>query len=108
MIRKLVQYQTGNGRVPFREWLISLNDITVRAKIRARLDRLLLGNSGDSKSVGGGVHELRFHSGPGYRIYFGLDGTCLVVLLTGGDKNRQEDDIRQAQEYWQDYLRRRG
>jgi len=108
MVRTLLQYQTSSGRIPFREWLLSLRGIAVRARIRARLDRLLLGNFGDSKNVGQGVQELRFHFGPGYRIYFGLDGACLVVLLMGGDKGRQETDIRQAKEYWQDYLRRRG
>ena len=107
MVRKILQYQALDGSVPFRIWLLSLKDVTTRARIRARLDRLLLGNFGDCKAVGGGVFELRFHFGPGYRVYFGVDQRTLVILLTGGDKSRQSQDINCAVEYWKDYLRRR-
>ena len=108
MIKKILQYQTREGSVPFREWLLSLSDLKVRARIRARLDRLLLGNFGDCKAVGKGIFELRLHFGSGYRIYFGLDDRVIVVLLLGGDKTRQTKDIQKSQEYWQDYLRRRS
>jgi putative addiction module killer protein len=42
--------------------------------------------------------------GPGNRVYFGEDKGALVVLLCGGDKSTQEQDIKKAQEYWKDYL----
>lgn len=107
VIEKILQYRTSNGRVPFREWLLSLRDTNARAVIRARMDRLKLGNFGDYRVVGEGIFELRFHLGPGYRVYFGLDRAKIVILLSGGEKSRQQDDIRTAEDFWKDYLRRR-
>ena len=106
MIKRIIQYETGEGKCPFREWFLSLKDATVRAKIRSRLDRILLGSFGDCKSIGGGVFELRFHFGSGYRVYFGIDQNTIVILLYGGDKHAQERDIHRSQEYWKDYIRR--
>ncbi len=71
-----------------------------------RLRRIRLGNFGDCRSVGEGVCELRIDYGSGYRIYFGQIGTTIVLLLYGGDKSTQAQDIRKAQEYWRDYERR--
>ena len=72
--------------------------------IRARLNRIRLGNFGDCKSVGGGVDELRIDFGPGYRIYFGRDGATVIVVLCGGDKKTQARNISTAQRYWKEYL----
>lgn len=55
-----------------------------------------MGNSGDCKSVGASVTELRVDHGPGYRVYYVQRGTVLIVLLCGGDKSSQETDIRTA------------
>jgi len=60
------------------------------------------------KSVGSGVFEYRIDFGPGYRLYFGRDGEQLVILLIGGTKQRQQDDIATAQTYWRDYKFRKG
>ena len=61
-------------------------------------------NGGNAcKSVGEGVHEYRIDFGPGYRVYFGQDGETLVILLTGGTKNRQQRDIKASHAFWQDY-----
>ena len=103
--RELVEYETENGRCPFSEWLDGLKDIAARAIIRKRLNRIRIGNFGHTRSVGEGVFELKIDFGPGYRVYYGLDGDTLVVLLCGGDKGSQEIDIRKANEYWQDYRR---
>ena len=103
--RELVEYETENGRCPFSEWLDGLKDIAARAIIRKRLNRIRIGNFGHTRSVGEGVFELKIDFGPGYRVYYGLDGDTLVVLLCGGDKGSQERDIRKANEYWQDYRR---
>lgn len=96
-----------NGEKPFWQWLYKIKDRTIRVRIRTRLDRLILGNFGDCKPIGSGVFELRFHFGSGYRVYYGLDGLILVVLLLGGDKRSQGRDIYCAQEFWKDYLRRK-
>ena len=106
--REIEIYLTEEGRAPFTEWLNSLRDIRVRVKIRTRLNRIRLGNFGDSTSVGQGVEELRIDFGPGYRVYYGQAGTKVVLLLCGGDKSTQTQDILQAKRYWKDYKKRSG
>lgn len=69
--------------------------------------RLGEGNLSRVKSVGEGVLECRIDWGPGYRVYFGRDGGMLVILLTGGSKKRQPQDIERAKSLWSDYKRRR-
>jgi len=103
---ELLEYLTEDKKNPFRNWLEGLRDRQARAKIRVRLNRIRLGNFGDSKSVGSGVSELRIMYGPGYRVYFGRKGNSVVILLTGGSKKTQSKDIALAKEYWNDYLRR--
>lgn len=71
------------------------------------LARAAEGNLSAGKSVGAGVSELRVDFGPGYRIYFGRDGTTLIILLAGGTKKRQQRDIETAQDRWTDYKRRK-
>ena len=102
----VVEHTTENGHSPFREWLAELPDREAAARVRVRLARIRLGNFGDCKPVGKGVSEIRVSYGPGYRVYFGRKGDTVVVLLCGGDKRTQEDDIELAQVYWADYLRR--
>ena len=63
-------YRTKDGLQPFVEWIESLKDTIGRATITNRLNRVSLGNYGDCSAVGNGVHELRIHYGPGYRVYF--------------------------------------
>lgn len=104
--KELLIYVTEEGREPFSEWLTSLRDHRARAKIRVRLDRISLGNFGDCHGVGAGVQELRIDYGPGYRVHFGQEGTTIVVLLCGGDKGTQTNDIETARRYWIDYRRR--
>jgi putative addiction module killer protein len=70
----------------------------------ARVARLQEGNYGDCEPVGDGVSELRMFFGPGYRVYFGERANRIVVLLCGGDKRSQNQDIKQAKIYWQEYL----
>ena len=104
--QEIREYLTPSGRNPFREWLHSLKDIRARAVIRVRLNRIRLGNFGDTRAVGDGVHELRIDFGPGYRVYFGRTGRRTVLLLCGGDRSSQTRDIDQAKKFWTDYKRR--
>jgi len=96
-------YVTEDEHTPFTEWLDALRDREARARIRTRLERVAMGNFGDHRSVGGGVMELRFTLGPGYRVYYGMDGKTIVLLLCGGDKSTQQADIRRAKTYWAEY-----
>ena len=80
----------------FRKWERKLKDRKARALIAARLYRLANGLAGDVSPVGGGVSELRIHYGPGYRIYFRQQGATIVILLCGGDKSTQAEDIATA------------
>ena len=101
--RELLNYITEDGRCPFEDWLNGLKDLTGRALIRKRLNRVRLGNLGNIRSLGDGVAELKVDFGPGYRVYFGEDGPRIVVLLVGGDKGSQQRDITKAKDYWRDY-----
>jgi putative addiction module killer protein len=96
-------YRRGES-TPFSKWLASLRDARAVSVVRARLNRVRLGNFGDCKSVGSGVQELRIDFGPGYRIYFGRQGSLVVVLLCGGAKQTQARDLQTAQKYWKEYL----
>jgi putative addiction module killer protein len=101
--REIETYQTQSGREPFTEWFNAIRDTRTQTRIRRRLDRLEKGNFGDCESVGSGVFELRLHFGPGYRIYFGEMDKAIVLLLCGGDKSTQTQDIRRAKTYWLEY-----
>lgn len=80
----------------FARWFSSLRDLSARARIQVRIDRLELGLAGDWRPVGKGVLELRVHYGPGYRVYFVQRDGCVIILLAGGDKRTQTEDIRRA------------
>jgi putative addiction module killer protein len=99
-------YVAANGKRPFAEWLFSLSDRNAAARVQIRLERLRLGNFGDVRSLGKGLSELRIDVGPGYRVYFAIEGKSVVLLLFAGDKATQQKDIRRAREYLADYRRR--
>ncbi|HJS12763.1 type II toxin-antitoxin system RelE/ParE family toxin [Sphingopyxis sp.] len=82
----------------FEKWLRGLRDRRALQRITDRLKRFASGATGDTKSVGDDVHELRFAFGPGYRIYYMWRGSTLVLLLIGGDKDSQARDIAKAKE----------
>ena len=80
----------------YAKWLDSLRDAHARARVLVRVERLAAGNPGDVRPVGEGVSELRIDYGPGYRVYFKKQGRMIVVLLAGGDKRTQSQDIETA------------
>lgn len=104
---EVTEYQDRDGRRPFAEWMDGLRDSTARQRIVGRIVRMQAGNRGDWRSVGAGLFELRVDYGPGYRVYCGQDGPALVLLLCGGDKSTQSQDIGRAHDYWNDYQARR-
>lgn len=93
-------YKDANGKSPFLDWLENLNDRMGRAKIKLHIDKLVRGNFGNCRSVGSGLHELKIHFGPGYRVYFGWIEHRFVLILCGGSKRTQDQDIEKAKKYW--------
>lgn len=103
---KIVVYEDEQENAPWEEWIASLRDTRALFKIATRVQRMSCGNFGDHKSLGDGLWELRIDYGPGYRAYYCMEGTRIVLLLCGGDKRKQSDDIRKARIYKGDYERR--
>jgi putative addiction module killer protein len=99
---EVIVFENNDEREPFTEWVLSL-DTVVRNRIFARIARLQAGNFGDCKQIGTGIFELRCFFGSGYRIYFGKDRDHLIILLFGGDKSSQTNDIHKAEQYWSKY-----
>ena len=93
-----------NDKSAFTEWFDDL-DPTTAARVDRSIRRLEAGNFGAAKALRGGLYELRLHFGPGYRVYYGLDGETLIILLGGGDKHRQSTDIDAARRRWKLYLK---
>jgi len=91
------EYNERGGRSPFREWYDGLNSDAAR-KVTTALYRVGLGNFANAKTVGAGVYECKINFGPGYRVYFGKEGEQTVILLGGGTKQRQQNDIKLALE----------
>jgi putative addiction module killer protein len=104
--RKAVEYTSEAGKKPFAEWLLRLKDRKGRAIILRRINQAEEGNFGSYRDLHDGLFELKIDFGPGYRIYFGIDGDSLIVLICGGDKGGQQRDIFTARKYWADYTGR--
>ena len=100
------EYIDEEGNSPFAKWFERLN-AEAAARVTTALTRLEQGHSSNVKSVGAGVLEYKIGFGPGYRVYFGIDGVLLIILLGGGAKKRQHRDIDLARECWRDYKERR-
>ncbi len=80
----------------FEKWFNSLKDRQAKRIIATRIDRVSYGLLGDIKSIGNGVSELKIDYGPGYRVYCKQQGNVLIILLCGGDKRTQQEDIKKA------------
>jgi len=82
----------------FDKWLRKLRDKRAVAKILLRVQRIEeQGNFGDCESVGGEIRELRIHYGKGYRVYITKQEKTIVLLINGGVKTGQTNDIKRAQ-----------
>ncbi len=102
---KVIAYTTDAGVCPYQEWLKRL-DGSVRFRVQARIMKLKdTSNFGITRDLSHNLFELKFKKlGGGIRVYYGFDHVKLVVLLSGGNKNSQQADIKKAREYWNDYL----
>jgi putative addiction module killer protein len=104
---RVVEYVDARGRSPYARWFNRL-PAQAAAKVTVAVTRMGLGNLSNVKGVGAGVLEYRIDWGPGYRIYFGRDGDELILLLGGGTKKGQQDDIDRAKACWKDYQMRKA
>jgi putative addiction module killer protein len=84
-------------------WLKALKDVTSKARILQRVDRLVAGNPGDYRNLTDGVSELKMDFGPGFRVYYTQRVSELILLWYGGDKSSQELDIAKAIQIAKDY-----
>jgi putative addiction module killer protein len=100
------EYLDQGGHSPLAAWSDRLNR-EAAAKVAAALARIQQGNLSNAKGVGAGVYEYRIDFGPGYRIYFGKDGDRLIILVGGGTKKRQQEDVKTALARWEDYKQRK-
>lgn len=103
MIYDLIIYKPRASRAPFEKWFLSLKDRKTRQIIQSRIDRAAFGNLGDIKSVGDEIFEFRINYGPGFRVYFSIQGKKVLLLLIGGDKQTQSRDIEKAKMYLKDW-----
>jgi putative addiction module killer protein len=99
------EYLDENGSSPFRRWFDAL-DSQAAAIVTIAIGRVADGNVSNVKTIGEGAAELRIDRGPGYRVYFGWRGRTFVILLGGGTKRRQQEDIETALRRWCDYKAR--
>jgi putative addiction module killer protein len=102
-VYEIRHYQTLNGRIAYLEWHRKLRDVRAKLAIDARIRRMELGNFGDHKPCREGVWELRVDVGVGYRVYYAISRSTVIVLLCGGDKDSQTADINRACGYWRRY-----
>ena len=102
---KVVIYRDESGDSPFRFWLSSLRDKLLVERISLRMFRIGEGNFGDHKYLQNGVWELRMTFGGGIRIYYGIHGNEVVLLLNGGDKSSQQRDIKKQVKLWQNFIK---
>ena len=100
------EYIDSNDRSPYAKWFNRLS-APAAARVVTALVRIEQGNFSNTKGLGRGVLECRIDFGPGYRIYFGHDGDSIVILLGGGTKKRQQNDIEVAKALWKEYKRRK-
>jgi putative addiction module killer protein len=102
--KKLITYESADGKEPFTEWLKAL-DRSLRQRVLRRLERVSLGNFGDFKNLGCGLYELKFTEG--LRVYYAEVDRILILLLAGGEKNTKRDqsrDIAKAREFLNEYM----
>ena len=102
------RYQKSNGKIPFTDWIKKLRkkDLHAALKIDVQVARACAGNFGDHKFESEGVWALRIDYGPGYRVYYSVEGGQIILLLIGGDKRSQQIDINKAIGYLKDYQAR--
>ncbi len=105
-MKEIVYYTQSNGKCPFKDWLMSLDNV-IRYRIEQRLYRVADGNFGDCKHLKGcELYELRIMTNKGYRIYFNDIDNVIILILAGSDKSNQKLVIEKAKSYWNEFKER--
>ena len=104
MAFEIARYVRSDGNCPVAEWFATLAP-AIQMRVSKAIAKVECGNFGNCRSITGGegVCEIRMDFGPGYRLYYGIDGATIILLLCGGDKSTQRRDIEKAKEYWREY-----
>ena len=102
----LSRFYDDQGNAPYTQWIKGLKDLKAITRIDTRLDRAEEGNFGDHKYLRDGIWAMRIDYGPGYRLYYAFEQKEMVLLLVGGDKKSQDDDITKAVSNWKIYQSR--
>jgi putative addiction module killer protein len=108
IVRKKIFFRDADGSEPVKDWLDELKRkkrFVEFSKISTCIDRASQGNFGKHRILKAGIGELKIDYGPGYRVYFGIEGDEWIVLLKGGSKESQEADIESASKRWDLYLK---
>lgn len=101
-MKEIKFFKLENGKEPVKEWLLKL-DTSVRVKVIKRIERMYDDNFGDYKQISSNLFELRLQFGKGYRIYYTIENSVIVLLLNAGDKSKQQKDIEVAKTYLKIY-----
>ena len=96
-MKEILFYETKQGKSPYYEWYKTL-DNSIKLRIDKRLQRIIQGNYGDFKSIDENLKEFRFSIGKGYRIYFTEYKDLMIIIINGGDKKSQSNDIKKAKD----------
>jgi len=104
--RDIQYYQTPGGKILSKDWLSAVKDGLTQAILYKRIRQAGIGQFGKTRSVGAGVSELKIDYGPGFRVYYGIHGDKLILILMAGSKRTQESDIKKAKAYWTEWKER--
>ncbi|MCD7880034.1 MAG: type II toxin-antitoxin system RelE/ParE family toxin [Candidatus Gastranaerophilales bacterium] len=103
-MKEIFYYKTINGKCPFDDWYNSL-DKSIKLLIDRRIDRIEQGNYGYHRRFDN-IVEIKFKQGAGYRIYAAEYEDTIIIILCGGDKSKQSNDIKNAKIYMEDIKER--
>lgn len=103
MRREMNLHVLPNGRIPYIDWFEELQDWRIQDYISRGLNRLSVGNMGNSKRLNEDIYELKYHRSPGYRVYYSILEDGSIYILCAGTKHNQKKDIPTAQFYWEEY-----
>jgi len=80
----------------FDHWLANIKDGKTQKVIIKRIRNMSLGTLGKVRSLNEGLFEAKIDYSSGYRLYFVNKEQRIIILLCGGDKRTQKEDIKNA------------